>query len=120
MILFTDVTLPDCRAVPSLRPPLAWWRYSGWLLNPTETSVFEHVGGLLISRALGYHFFRVSDLVICGLLVWSDSVRTAAAVVIVYRYRFTAVDERVRASSPLFFCVFFRFVCVLFLGGRDR
>ena len=32
-------------------------------------------------------FFRFSDLVICGFLVWSDSVRTAVTVVIMYRFR---------------------------------
>ena len=31
-------------------------------------------------------FFRFSDVVICGFLVWSDYARTAAAVVIMYRY----------------------------------
>ena len=78
-------------------------------------------------------FFRFIDLVICGFIVWCGYVRTAAAVVIMYR--FTAVphvlysstinkvlikyclqqyrtpDERVRALSCLFLCSFF---CLFF------
>ena len=42
-----------------------------------------------------YDFFRFSD--ICSLLVWSDSVRTAAAVVIMYR--FSAVPHVLYSSS---------------------
>ena len=33
-------------------------------------------------------FFRFSDLVICGFLVWPDYVRTAAAVIIMYQVPF--------------------------------
>ena len=54
-------------------------------------------------------FFCFSDLVICGFLVWSDSVRTAAAVAIMYRftaavaimYRFTSVPHVLLYSSTI-------------------
>ena len=73
-------------------------------------------------------FFRFSDLVICGFLVWPDSVRTAAVSrgnhvpfyssisrCTVNNVRFTVdertPDERVQALSSLFLCFFsFRFV----------
>ena len=74
-------------------------------------------------------FFRFSVLVICSFLLWSDSVRTAAAVVIMYRFTgvphvlynstirnvlVTAVDARRAGSSPLFpaFVFLFHFFLV--------
>ena len=84
-------------------------------------------------------FFRFSDVVICCFLVWSDSVRTAAAVVIMYRFKAvphvvysnainnvlvnTAVyssrtpDERVRTLSSLFLCFCVLLFLIVFLGG---
>ena len=65
------------------------------------------------------HFFSLIILVICGFLVWSDSVRTAAAVAIMYLVPFYSrrtPDERFRAlSSPLlcfFVDLFSFFLCV--------
>ena len=48
-------------------------------------------------------FFRFSVLVICGILVWSDSVRTAATVVIMYR--FTAVPCALYNGTILRMCM---------------
>ena len=42
-------------------------------------------------------FFRFIDLVICGFIVWCGYVRTAAAVVIMYR--FSAVPHVLYSSS---------------------
>ena len=76
---------------------------------------------------------------IYGFLVWSDSVRNAAAVVLMYRFtavahvllyssttrysgvynnnvRFTAVGRLTSGFEPSL-CVFFRIFFVLFLGG---
>ena len=72
-------------------------------------------------------FFCFSDLVICGFLVWSDSVRIAESVVIVYRFTavpqvndvlFTAVGRQMSGFEPSLpcFCSFFAFF-VLFVGG---
>ena len=85
--------------------------------------------------------FRVSDLVICGLWEWSDSVRTAAAaVVIMYPFTaphvllysstinstinivlFTAAGRQMRGSSPLFDVFFafffFHFFCFFCMNG---
>ena len=80
-------------------------------------------------------FFRFSDLMICGFLVRSDSVRTAAAVVILYPFTaephvlrygsainnvlFTAVGRQMSGFEPYlrWFCVFLRFIIIFFLGG---
>ena len=55
--IFFFFTLPGCRVVPFLRLALTWWRLRGVslgrLINPTRTSVFKHIGGLLIARGLG-------------------------------------------------------------------
>ena len=79
-------------------------------------------------------FFRFSDLVICGFFVWSDSVRTAAAVVIIYRFTavphvllysstinnvlFTAVGRQMSGFEPSLpcFCVFFVFISFFLVG----
>ena len=70
---------------------------------------------------------------ICGYLVWSDSLRTAAAVVIMYRFtavphvlltnKFTVYssktpDERGRALCSLFLCFFHFFFIFLFWVGE--
>ena len=80
-------------------------------------------------------FFRFSDLMICGFLVRSDSVRTAAAVVTMYRFTavphvlysstnihnvlFTAVGRQMSGFEPCLpcFCAFSALFFVLFLGG---
>ena len=54
---FMYMPLPNVRVFPLLRSPLAWWWQRGaslgWLLNPTGTSVFRQVEGMLIPRGLG-------------------------------------------------------------------
>ena len=50
-------------------------------------------------------FFRFSDSVIRGLLVWSDSVRTAPAVVIMYHVPFySSTDKCCGSESDLCHC----------------
>ena len=78
-------------------------------------------------------FSRCSDLVICGFFVWSDSVRTATAVVIMYLFtagahallygstinvRFTAVGRQMNGFEPFLHCALFSLFFVLFWVGE--